>query len=336
MSPKSIHVLLALLFVSLCSGRGRAETEATEADVRSCQSSIREVAKLNRTSTFKDAQQEVDKADCERADVYCVDVTGYPVPSEEPDPGLKSGQSFTVKLFGPDTCNGVLSVGTNIKQSDVSLFRKSLQEGGKEAGKQAIKLLSKSTVKLPLTAESVTVVVSRQDKSLSIHGAVLPVTPPRYYLDVGLLVPFTVNYQRVSTSRVPGSTEVFIREEHTIRPAGAVALTYFPAGQYAVPRFTDYHGLGIQVGVGADFDRLDDEFYMGGLWEPIPGAGISAGLALISMQKLQPGYPEGALVKPNDVPKDEFLGPRFYFGISLNTEAFQTALKLGEKALVPN
>ncbi|HEY3255697.1 MAG TPA: hypothetical protein VGJ91_17180, partial [Polyangiaceae bacterium] len=68
----------------------------------------------------------------------------------------------------------------------------------------------------------------------------------------------------------------------------------------------------------------------------IPGAGISAGLALLEMQRLQPGYPMGALVAPSDVPKDTFLGPRFYFGVSLNTQVFQTVLSLGSKARVPN
>ena len=211
-----------------------------------------------------------------------------------------------------------------------------LAKAGAPPALPAAQLLAKTTVKIKAMTVSVTIVVSRVTAPLSVRGVTLVVTPPRYYLDVGLLVAFTPNYQRVTTQRVPGSSEQFIREEKTVHPSAAIALTYFPAGQYSVPRFTRYHGLGIQLGIGGDLSRIDDEFYMGGVWEPVPGAGISAGLALITLEKLQPGYPEGALVKPNDVPKDTFLGPRFYFGFSLNTEVFQTLLKLGEKAVVPN
>jgi hypothetical protein len=329
--------LVTLLLLLAHSERAWASTEGCRDDL----DELRRNSTRDKTFGADGVKQELANADCERNDVYCVDATGFPVPGEDGDPGLKSNQELTVKLFGPASCEGVLTVGTSVKQSNVSLFRappaaKVGLRKGLRAAQIPIQLLAKSTVKLSVTAESVRVVVSRVDVALSLQGIELTVTPPRYYLDVGILVPFSVDYQQVSTSRVPGSTEVFIREENTLRPAAAVALSYFPFGQYGVPRFTGVHGLGFQAGVGADFDRVDDEFYLGLIWEPVPGAGISAGMALLDMERLQPGYPQGALVKPNDVPKDEFMAPRVYFGLSLNTEVFQTALKLGEKALVPN
>jgi hypothetical protein len=315
-------------------------------DLPLCASQIRATELTARQGAFSsnEAQQELAKADCDHRDVYCVDASGYPVPGEERDPDLKSGQVLTLKLFGPSSCQGVLAVGSNVKQSDVRLFRdegaevKNLADDKPKAPPPPLKieLLSRATVTTDAATEKVTVVVSRVDVPLSLLGIELDVSPPRYFLDVGLLVSFTPKYQTVSTSRAPGSSEVFIREEEQIHPSAAITLNYFPFGQYAVPRFSDWHGLGIQAGIGADFSEIDDEFYVGLIWEPIPGAGISGGLAMLSMQRLQPDYPEGALVSPSDVPKDEFLGPRAYFGISLNTQVFQTVLNLGGKARVPN
>lgn len=281
-------------------------------------------------------QAELDKADCETRSVYCVGVGGQPVPGES-DPEVRSGESLTVKLLGPATCKDVLAATTHVRVSDVSLFRD--LPAASQAKTVAVPvdavLLSKTVVDTDLTTESITINVSRTDVNLNIEGVTLVVTPPRYYLDVGLLVAFTPFYRQVSTARVPGSKEQFIRETNDIRPAGAVALNFFPWGQYKAPRFSGYHGLAVQAAVGGDFSRIDDEFYLGLLWEPIPGAGLSAGLALLRMEKLQTDYSAGVIVQPDDVPRDTYLGARPYFGVSLNTEIFQTVLGLGGKARVP-
>jgi len=333
---------LALGF-ALVTSEAFADASAATLAATECRADLMTVESQGRGATFDDTavKEELSKADCERDDVYCVDATGYPVPGESRDPGLKPGQALTIKLFGPTRCVNVLNVGTDVKQSNVSLFP---QEAAAQRAlprdatvpPPEIQLLAKATVTPSATTDAVTVVVSRTDVPLSLEGITLTVTPGLYYLDVGLLAAFAPNFERVSTSRAPGSEEQFIREERSIRPAAAIALSYFPFGQYSVPRFTGYHGLGFQIGIGGDLARIGDEFYMGLAWEPVPGAGISSGLALLTMQRLQPGYPSGTLVNPNDVPKDEFLGPRFYFGFSLNTQVFQTVLQLGEKARVPN
>jgi hypothetical protein len=329
MNARVLASIVVLTNLALCPA---ARAQATP-DPNACAGDL---ARSNGTFSDEATKAELAKADCEERSVFCVDASGYPIPGEQRDPQLKSGQSLIVKLFGPSTCEDVLTVGSDVQQSDVTLFRATPAEkarGG--AAKVVTRLLAKATVTTDAASESVTVVVSRLDNRLSIQGVTLVVTPPRYFLDVGLLVAFTPAYQTVSTSRAPGSTEQFIRTENTIHPSAAVTINYFPAGQYSVPRFSDYHGLGIQAGIGGDLTRLDDEFYLGAIWEPIPGAGVAAGLAMLSMEKLHPDYPAGALVNPNDVPKDTFLGPRFYFGITLNTQVFQTALSLGGKAIVP-
>lgn len=330
---------LTLLTWMLCVGSASANANA---NATQCRDEVLRTSRADeRIETFStpEAEEELSKGDCEQRGVYCVDASGYPVPGEA-DPDLRSNETLIVKLFGPKSCDGVLTVGTDMEESGTTLFREEPPTPRKEKDTMpplpAVRLLAKATAKTNASTESVTVVVSRADVRISINGDELYVTPPRYFLDVGLLVAFSPEFQTVSTSRAPGSTEEFIREERTIHPSGAVTVNYFPFGQYAVPRFSDYHGLGIQAGIGGDLTELDDEFYLGLIWEPIPGAGISGGLALLAMERLQPDYSSGALVNPNDVPRDDFMGPRFYFGVCLNAQVFQTVLQLGGKALVPN
>jgi hypothetical protein len=323
MKPSIVIVLPILVGMGFFAARSQAD-QASD-----CENALAGSAAQLRTDI---ARREFVRADCETRSVYCVGPDGHPVPGEL-DPELKTGEELTVKLFGPDQCLDVLAVATQLHQSTATLFRDAPASRIRAAS--APTLLAKTIATTDAATESVTVFVSRLDTKLNLEGVTLTVTPRRYYLDVGLIVAFTPYYQQVSTARVAGSEEQFIRETNTIHPSAAIALSYFPAGQYAAPRFSGYHGLAIQAGIGGDLSRVDDEFYLGLLWEPIPGAGVSAGLALLEMERLQPNYPAGALVSPDDVPKDKFLGPRGYFGISLNTEVFQTLLSLGGEARVP-
>ncbi len=333
MKMNLLRFALPFLGVAFYSQVGHAKDAAT-----TC---AKELARVAGTAAYNPASSDLEKADCEQRNVLCVDFTGYPLSADRGDPRLLSGESLTVKLFGPKSCEGLLTVGTNLHLSGVTLFSPSAGADDKAGEPDAaasieIEQLAKSSATTDLTVDSVTVFVSRKDIDASVEGITLVVTPPRYYLDVGVLAAFTPDFQQVTTQRAPGSQETFVRETNTVRAAAAITLNYFPAGQYAAPRFSGLHGLGFQAGIGGNLDRIDDEFYLGALWEPIPGAGVSAGLALLTMERLQPHYPSGALVSPDDVPKDTFLGPRFYFGVSLNTQVFQTLLSLGAKARVPN
>lgn len=284
-------------------------------------------------------EDKLAQLDCDERYVYCVDAHGKAVPGER-DPQLNYSRSLTIKLLGPQSCLELLKVGTDVQQSDnITLFR-AVKEAAADTETRSgagpvITVLDKATLEADASIESFTVIVSRADEPRSLRGDTLSVIPPRYFLDVGILVAFAP-HQEISAARIPGSQELFIREEKGLRPSAAVTLNYFFLGQYSVPRFSGWHGFAVQAGIGGDFSEVDDEFYLGVLWEPIPGAGVSAGLAMIEMDRLQPNYPAGALVSADDVPKDRFLAPQPYFGISLNTQVFETALKLGEKARVPN
>ncbi|HEY5959433.1 MAG TPA: hypothetical protein VIV60_22900, partial [Polyangiaceae bacterium] len=271
-----------------------------------------------------------------------------PLPKEERDPDLRPGVTFHLKLFGPNSCADLLAITTDTKQSSVSLFPAAVAAVAPPPRPMAmglvppppvpkvpVQLLASREVTPELEISAVTIYVTRKETDSTIKGITLDVVTPKYYLDVGILIAFASNFRQVSTARIPGAQDQFIRETTTIRPAGAIGAIYYPAGQYSQTRFTGFHGLAIQAAIGADFSRINDEFYFGLLWEPIPGAGIGCGAALLEKQRLQPDYPSGALVQPNDVPKDTYMGFSPYFGVSFNTRVFQTLLDLGGSVRVP-
>ncbi len=283
--------------------------------------------------------------DCADRLVYCVDPSGFPMPGESRDPGLRSGETITIKLFGPASCNKVLSVSTDTKKSSATLFNPSAGTAPSPAAKPFSAVLPPKPappvllgdVKTTVDAAtvSVTVYVARTDFDLAVKGIAFDVVQPTYYLDVGLLVAFTAPFQTVTAASIPGVDDQYVHQSEGVHPSAAIALNWFPDGEYTAPRYAGWHGVGVQAGIGADLRHLGDEFYLGGVWEIVPGAGFSAGLALIRMDGLLPNYPEGTLIGSSGVQKDTFLGPRPYFGVNLNTQVFQTVLGLGAKIRVP-
>jgi hypothetical protein len=89
------------------------------------------------------------------------------------------------------------------------------------------------------------------------------------------------------------------------RSSGYIHCPGQPAlGQHAThgARREKEHGFGFQAAIGGDLGRLDDEFYFFGLiYEVVPGAGISGGLALTQVESLQPGHVAGTLVDPSEI-----------------------------------
>ena len=334
------NLLAIVLTTFFISGSSNAQ-ETAPADPAQCGKALQSVATTSYVAP--QAIDEFTKASCADHNIICIGPNGQPLPNEESNVELRPGSTATVKLFGPAACGKVLSVSADITQTAATLFppptndnlRDALAPGLTQA-ETKIEVLASTAVTPDSYSESVTFFVVRTDTGNRLPGLKVDVTQPRYYLDVGVLVAFTPYFKEVSAARVPGQQDSFIRETNTIHPSAAIGVNYYPFGQYTQPRFTGYHGLAIQAAIGANLSRIDDEFYLGLLWEPVPGAGISAGLAMLQMQRLQPNYPSGALVQPNDIPKDTYLGGRAYFGVSLNTRVFRTLLDIGGKVNVPH
>lgn len=285
-----------------------------------------------------DYKEESERVGCGESLIYCVGPDGQPLPGETA-PALRPSDVLTIKLLGPSDCADTLSVASNVRVRSQRLFRKLPTGPAAKSGEQPApvlyQLLATTSVEVDKTTEEITVVVARTDTKKSIRGAELKVVQFTYLLDVGLLTAFAFDYSQVKTARIPGTDDSFIRETSGIHAGGAIALSVFPCGQYDTPRFSRLHGFGVQVGIGADLSRVDDEFYFGAIYEAIPGVGLSAGVALLEMQTLQPSYPEGTLAAVDDLPADTALQPAFYLGVSLNTQVLDTIVDLGKGIHVP-
>lgn len=183
----------------------------------------------------------------------------------------------------------------------------------------------------------------------------------RYYLDIGVLFPVVVGGERrvvAEETDAPETTRLRVREDLDVFPA--LMLHVFPGGRdlAAISSFkvgacqgtsafsgaTDCrahrhrrraaNALGLQVGVELDFRRFD-RYFFGGLFEPVSGLSISAGLALTRLEYIRRGFADGAEV-PTPMTKtsegevdlsrytERSWAPRFYVGVTLSFDIVRT------------
>ena len=180
MGRMALAFVSALLAVLLAPSSASAEATPT-----TCWQELQRVGTAFNTT---EANAELEKADCDQRSVLCVDATGYPLPSESTDPKVKSGETLIVKLFGPKGCSGVLTVRTDVSQSDITLFppmptQAAAREGAAPPPLPPVEIqqLARAVASTTSTTESITVSISRTDASrLTLEGLTLLVTPPRY------------------------------------------------------------------------------------------------------------------------------------------------------------
>lgn len=198
----------------------------------------------------------------------------------------------------------------------------------------------------------------------SVESHSTGVTHGRYYVDVGVLIPVVVggdrevvlddtDQDRVKRLRVSSDVAVFPALMLHVFPGGREfgALSSFSGGPTCRPGKLDLahcraarhrrraaNSLGVQAGIELDFKKFS-RFYLGGLFEPVSGFSINAGVALTKQQYIRGGYYEGALVPtPTVVHADgtpdlsryieQRWVPRFYLGITLSIDILRY---LGER-----
>lgn len=178
----------------------------------------------------------------------------------------------------------------------------------------------------------------------------------RYYIDVGVLIPVIIGGSRevvaddtdqdnVKRLRVREDVAVFPALMLHVFPGGRDfgALGSFNTGPACNPGRLDLercrgarhrrraaNSLGLQAGIELDFKKFS-RLYFGGLFEPISGFSVNAGVALTRQQYIRGGYFEGALItSPTVVHADgspdlsryieQRWVPRFYVGITLSID----------------
>lgn len=196
----------------------------------------------------------------------------------------------------------------------------------------------------------------------------------RYYLDIGVLFPVIVAGERRvvgDAGDTPGTTVLRVRQDLDVFPA--LMLHVFPGGRdigvigsfttghdcrtarepdsaakepvrLAQPNPSDCHtarhrrraanSLGLQFGLALDM-RPVERLFFGGLFEPVSGVSIGAGLALTRVERLRPGVTEGDVVPTpptTDADGEVDLGhyvdrawaPRLYLGVTLSFDIIRT------------
>lgn len=181
-------------------------------------------------------------------------------------------------------------------------------------------------------AESVTITLQgakRQDY-------VIPINHGKYYIEVGVLLPFVYNGSRkVTGAPIPGTggdQTLTVKETWQITPA--LVLNVFPGGR-SRGKITSFeignvcrslaNLLGIQAGIDLDLSRPFDRFYVGGVFAPVTGLSLNAGLALLEGEFIPKNYRNGLLLPQGEsfTPDIKFM-PRFYFGLTATLDLLTT------------
>lgn len=225
------------------------------------------------------------------------------------------------------------------------------------------------TVASAPSARTFRIVVTRQEGTgdaakLRVETHEARIDLGRYYLDVGVMIPVVIGGDRkvvVEDTDQPGLKRLTVREDIQVVPALMLhvfpggrdlgALSSFKVGRGCVDPVPAYrqcrvdrhrrraaNALGLQLGVELDFKHFNRLFF-GGLFEPITGLSINAGLALTRLEYLRGGHFSGALIPaPTGTNSDgsadlrqyvdRYWAPRFYLGVTFSFDIFRT---LGER-----
>lgn len=175
----------------------------------------------------------------------------------------------------------------------------------------------------------------------TVFDASLGVDHGDYFFDVGVLIPIAWNASRtlvrhrVEVDDMPRDALELVTD-HDITPA--IVISAYPAGR-SVGRVgtlvdggdddTIWSAFGVQAGLDLLLDEPLDRIYLGGVFEPVSGFGISFGCAFIRREGRPAGLAEDATVDPADtVTPTRTYAPSVYFGVSLSTELVTIGRKL--------
>ena len=168
----------------------------------------------------------------------------------------------------------------------------------------------------------------------------------KYYIDLGLFVPFAIAGKRKVVARQIGQ-ERYLAVETDLSVTAGLAMNVFPGGRRR-GEFTPWSNLrcpaeakgialrncrrrararpwaellGLQIGADLDVRDPIDQFYFGLVLEPVTGVTLSSGVAVMKIDHLKAGLSEGQLVaSDDDMVARQLYGVRPFlsFGLSLD------------------
>jgi hypothetical protein len=286
-------------------------------------------------------------ANCNDDEVLCVGLDGR-VFQNDTLPTLNPNDRLIVKLIGRESCQGLFQIDASQAVSSDSLFPGSNRGNGQgeQGGNDDIRVIHQLDVQVQDNATVVSIHTqqmvgnARTGRSWQeVRRLRLPVNQGNYYLDVALLVAFTIDGQRhLSTTTIPGTEDRTITEADDWLVSGAIVLNVYlfgrPRSRIVPMQWGQGWGwaqmVGLQFGLDLDLSDITDQFYMGLVIEPIRGISLSGGLAVLKMNQLQDGYEHGFLLQPGaNVPTQTGYEVRGYFGITISANILETARRIG-------
>ena len=188
----------------------------------------------------------------------------------------------------------------------------------------------------------------------------ISVVQGRYFLDLGLMVPAVIEgRRRVVAEESPASGARTLAVDHDVpRPSLAVMLNVFPGGRRAGifhafaerercnPAKASYfeckqrnhrrnaaNSLGFQVGLDLDLSDPADAFFLGGLFEPVTGLSLNAGISLRKGQFLPAGRRVGQLIADDDdLASQTRYMVRPYIGLTFSLDIVRAIIAYSGKA----
>lgn len=299
-------------------------------------------------ATDAEDRSKACEALCKPERTICLDaVTGEPfckgasdkeknygkVPNE-----VLAGDELTLLCVGPTGMDCIVTTST-ARRRDVLVAsfpgdkpQKLDAPKGEAKPQYAVLFTNKHVVPDDEAAESVTISLQgkvRKDYTIAInHG--------KYYIEVGVLLPFVYNGSRkVTGAPIPGTggdQTLTVKETWQITPA--LVINVFPGGR-SRGKITSFeignvcrslaNLLGIQAGIDLDLSRPFDRFYVGGVFAPVTGLSLNAGLALLEGEFIPKNYRNGLLLPQGEsfTPDIKFM-PRFYFGLTATLDLLTT------------
>ncbi len=324
--------------------------------------------------------------DCDKTGTVCLRPDGSLIPDEKLPELLEPGDKLSVAVVGCEKLREGVTFAISVTEAGHAdrLFRvqpsepddsavKGLAAGPvtapricqsaddiKTLGKEEVTISSNSNIdRVDITLTPDPAQAKYKDLVYGKRTHSIEVQQGRYFLDVGILVPVTIQGSRnIVASDTPGADQgVLDIQSKTPRPSPALMLNVFPGGRTsgAFTSFTrtrcpkakaEYfecqrrkhrrnaaNSLGIQVGLDLDFSDVADAFYVGGLFEPITGLSFNAGISMREGNYLKPGYQVGQLITSDDDRQgDERYMVRPYVGITLSADILRALVQFRDNA----
>ena len=282
-------------------------------------------------------QQVAQENRCADLQILCLDVHGHPLLGDDlPDPLLPDAHLKTIVIGKSELDAKDFSLKVAGQQSLETLFQRAPTENAAGTdGAPAYVVLATNEFDVPARVSRVKLTFQYNPKGgdAERRDYVFDVERERYFLEVGLALPFVYKGERrLVANSVPGTGERTLGVEQDWSKQVAIMLNFFPFGGRQSdliwvgndPKWAASL-IGFQIGHSLDIKDPLDRWYAGLVLEPIAGLSLNGGAVLVQGEFVKPNQRLGMLLTPGQSPDaDTHAMFRFYAGVTLTLDIVNT------------